>query len=153
MLSCPIPRDRSSIFGVSSSRGHKQSTNAIFPFLHTFVFAISTMAGDNPTLATANEATGVEPLNSGPKEPQVPKQEAQNTSDQAPAPFGSLPHGYRPIVLPLHVGNTASVQTASSLPGPHGFEDLLKATLNPSGPARAEELSLSSIKDTNVVDL
>ncbi|KAK3718133.1 hypothetical protein LTR37_005248 [Vermiconidia calcicola] len=104
------------------------------------------MAGDNPTVADANASTGVEPLNTGPTEPQAPKQEAA-TEDTIPPLLASLPTGYEPVVFPLEAAEsrTKNNQTVSSMPSASLFEDLVKAKIRPAGPARAEEVDLGSV--------
>jgi len=103
------------------------------------------MAGDNPTLAAANEATGTEPLNSQPSEPQPPKE--QSTGAEVPAALNSLPSALEPVVFPLDLGSrTKNNQTVSSLPSASEFEDLVKATIRPPGPSRAEEVDIESWK-------
>ncbi|KAK3691215.1 hypothetical protein LTR37_018803 [Vermiconidia calcicola] len=104
------------------------------------------MAGDNPTVADANASTGVEPLNTGPTDPQAPKQEAA-TEDTIPPSLASLPAGYEPVVFPLAAAEsrTKNNQTVSSTPSASLFEDLVKAKIRPAGPARAEEVDLGSV--------
>ena len=97
------------------------------------------MASTNPTFADANEATGVEPLNTAPTAPQPPKQHA--TGAEPPASLTSLPSGFEPVVFPLDLGSrTKNSQSVASLPSANQFEDLVKAKIRPPGPARAEEL-------------
>jgi len=103
------------------------------------------MAGDNPTLAAANAATGTDPLNSQPSSPQPPQQ--QPTGAEPPAALASLPSPFEPVVLPLDLGSrTQNNQTVSALPSASEFEDLVKATVRPAGPSRAEEVDVESWK-------
>lgn len=98
------------------------------------------MATDNPTLAAANESTGLEPLNAQPSSPQPPKQDT--SSDTIPASLNSLPQGFEPLILPLDLGSrTSNNQSVSSLPTANQFEDLVKVKTRPPGPTRAEEVS------------
>ena len=101
------------------------------------------MASDNPTLAAANESTGLEPLNAQPTSPQPPKQHP--TGDEIPPSLTSLPTGCEPFVFPLDLGSrTKSNQTVSTLPSANAFEDLVKAKIRPPGPARAEEVEVKA---------
>ena len=103
------------------------------------------MAGDNPTLAAANEPTGIEPLNAQPTEPQPPKQHP--TGDKIPASLTSLPSGFEHVVFPFgHGSRTKSNQTVSSLPSADQSEDLVKAKVRPPGPARPKEVEVESWK-------
>ena len=103
------------------------------------------MARDNPTLAAANESTGIEPLNTQPNEPQPPKQ--QVTKDEIPASLASLPPGFEPVVFPLDLGRQKKTsQSVSTLPSANEFEDLVKAKTRPPGPTRAEEVDIESWK-------
>ncbi|KAL6719495.1 hypothetical protein ACLMJK_003735 [Lecanora helva] len=105
------------------------------------------MAGDNPTLAAANESTGLEPLNAQPKSPQPPKQDT--SADSIPTPLTYLPSQYKPIMFPLDLGSrTSNNQSISSLPSANQFEDLVKAKILPPGPTRAEEVSVGTISDS-----
>ena len=99
------------------------------------------MSSDNPTLAAANESTGLEPLNAQPTSPQPPKQHP--TGDEIPSSLNTLPSGFEPFVFPLDLGSrTKSNQTVSALPSANAFEDLVKAKIRPPGPARAEEVEV-----------
>ena len=101
------------------------------------------MTGDNPTLAAANESTGLEPLNAQPTSPQPPKQDTP--SDSIPASLTSLPPNFEPVVFPLDLGSRGSNnQSVSSFPSPNQFEDLVKVKARPPGPARAEEVPVES---------
>lgn len=103
------------------------------------------MTGDNPTLAAANEATGIEPLNTQPTSPQPPKQHP--TGDEIPSSLTSLPSQFEPFVFPLDLGSrNKSSQSISSLPSANEFEDLVKAKIRPPGPARAEEVEIETWK-------
>ena len=101
------------------------------------------MTSDNPTLAAANESTGLEPLNAQPTSPQPPKQHP--TGDEIPSSLTSLPTGFEPFVFPLDLGSrTKSSQTVSALPSANAFKDLVKAKIRPPGPARAEEVDVKA---------
>lgn len=107
----------------------------------------TTMASGNPTLDAANEATGVEPLNAGPNEPQIP-QEPPAKDDNIPDSLRHLPAGYELVVFPLSLQEkTDSHQSVSSLPSARQLEDFVKAKISPSGPARAEEMTTGSWQD------
>ena len=98
------------------------------------------MSSDNPTLAAANESTGIEPLNTQPTSPQPPKQ--QPTGNEIPSSLTTLPSGSEPFVFPLDHSN----QTVSALPSANTFEELVKAKIRPPSPARAEEVEVQAWK-------
>ena len=103
------------------------------------------MAETNPTLAAANESTGMEPLNAQPTSPQPPKQDT--SLDTLPSSLNSLPSGFEPVMFPLDLGSrTKSSQTVSSLPNANQFEDLVKVKTRPPGPTRAEEVDLETLR-------
>ena len=103
------------------------------------------MSSDNPTLAAANESTGLEPLNAQPTSPQPPKK--QPTGDEIPSFLTSLPSGFELFVFPLDLGSrTKSNQTVSALPSANAFEDLVRAKIRPPGPARVEEVDVEAWK-------
>lgn len=107
----------------------------------------------NPTLAAANEATDIEPLNAGPTEPQPPKQEPSIT-DNFPSSLQDLHSPYEPVVFPLDLGSrTKNNQSlsADSLPTTNEFEQLVKSTARPEGPNRAEEISVQEFGHEDVV--
>ena len=95
------------------------------------------MASGNPTLDAANESTGVEPLNAPPKEPQAPNQ--ANTRSAVPPTLSSLPSGCDFIDFRFDIIGS---QPVDGLPTARQFEDIVKAKVHPSGPARAEEIGL-----------
>lgn len=102
------------------------------------------MADANPTLAAANESTGMEPLNTQPTSPLAPKQDT--SLDTLPASLNSLPSGFEPVIFPLDLGSrTKSSQTVSSFPTANQFEDLVKVKTRPPGPTRAEEVDLETL--------
>ncbi|KAK5172797.1 uncharacterized protein LTR77_002917 [Saxophila tyrrhenica] len=104
------------------------------------------MSSDNPTVASANESTGVEPLNTSPTEP-VPLKQDVDPANDVPPTLTDLPAGCEPVVFPLDLGSrTKNNQTVSSLPSAREFEDLVKAKIRPPGPARAEEVPMESAK-------
>lgn len=97
----------------------------------------------NPTVEAANEATGAEPLNQSPTEPQPPKQ--QPSRNEIPSSLTALPPECEPVVFPLHLDSRAdSNQAVSTLPNARKFEDLVKAEVRPAGPARAEEVEMEA---------
>ena len=109
------------------------------------------MADPNPTLAAANESTGMEPLNAQPTSPQPPKQDT--SLDTLPASLSSLTSGFEPVMFPLDLGSrTKSSQSVSSLPPANQFEDLVKVKTRPPGPIRAEEVDLETLKSELGVD-
>ena len=102
------------------------------------------MANDNPTLAAANESTGLEPLNATPHDPVAPNEPSSNGT---PPSLTSLPTGFQFITFPLDLGSrTKSSQSVSSLPSANEFEDLIKAKSRPPGPVRAEEVGVEIAK-------
>jgi hypothetical protein len=103
------------------------------------------MSSGNPTLDAANESTGIEPLNSGPTEPQLPKQDVE-PGYETPSALASLPPGYEFVSFPLDLlSKKKNNQTVSSLPSASKFEDLVRAKITPAGPARAEEVGLDGV--------
>ena len=103
--------------------------------------------GGNPTVDAANEATGVQPLNAGPNEPQTP-QVPPAKDDNIPASLTSLPSGYEAVAFPLSLDSkTDTHQNVSSLPHARDFEKLVQAIVRPSGPARAEVMETDSWQD------
>lgn len=101
----------------------------------------------NPTLDAANEATGVEPLNTGPDRPQTPQKSNAENND-IPQSLRSLPSGSQVVIFPLSLASkTATTENVSSLPDARKFEDLVKAIVHPSGPARAEVMETSAWQD------
>lgn len=101
----------------------------------------------NPTVESANEATGVEPLNASPNEPQIPQQ-PKSRADDIPSPLKSLPDGCELIVFPLSLDPTADThQNVASLPDSRKFEDLVKAKVRPAGPARAVVMETAAWQD------
>ena len=109
------------------------------------------MAKGNPTLAAANESTGLEPLNATPHDPVPPNEPSSN---EPPPPLTSLPTGFQSINLPLDLGSrTKSSLSVSSLPSANEFEDLIRAKTRPPGPVRAEELDVEIAKQELGSDL
>lgn len=105
------------------------------------------MASGNPTLDAANEATGVEPLNTGPNVPQIP-QEPPAKDDNIPASLKSLPSGCEVVVFPLSLQEKAdSNDNVASLPHARQFEDFVQAKIRPAGPARAEVMETRAWQD------
>lgn len=105
------------------------------------------MASGNPTLDAANEATGVEPLNAGPNEPQTPQQ-APAKEDNIPASLTSLPPNCEAVVFPLSLqSKTDTQENASSLPHALQFEKLVQAVVRPAGPSRAEVMETGAWQD------
>ena len=105
------------------------------------------MASGNPTLDAANEATGTEPLNAGPNEPQIPQEPAAR-DDGIPATLTSLPSGCELVVFPLSLQEkTDSHQNVSSLPDARQFEDFVQAKVHPAGPSRAEVMETGAWQD------
>lgn len=101
----------------------------------------------NPTDDAANEATGVEPLNAAPNEPQTP-QRPPSKDENIPASPTSLPPGCESVVFPLCLqSKTGTHQNISSLPHPRQFEELVKAKIRPAGPSRAEEMETAAWQD------
>ena len=100
---------------------------------------------DNPTVAAANESTGVEPLNAGPTKPQQPQHEP--IDDQIPSALSSLPDGCEAVVFPFALleskkesRNETQPNSISSLPSASQFENLVK--VRSSGPQERRTLDL-----------
>ncbi|KAK5123279.1 hypothetical protein LTR85_002709 [Meristemomyces frigidus] len=113
------------------------------------------MAGDNPTLASAEQDTGIAPLNAGPSAPQPPQHDpivSDPTIDDIPSALQSPPAPFQPFTLALdaasgtHSRNKRSVPESSGYPSDSDFEDLVKATLRPEGPARAESIKAEDVR-------
>lgn len=100
----------------------------------------------NPTLDAANAATGEEPLNIQPNGPQPPQHApvvSDPTIDQLPPALRNLPAPFESFVLPLDSENTRTKNNQSistDYPDSSRFEELVKATLKPEGPVRAESV-------------
>ena len=103
------------------------------------------MSTGNPTLDAAESSTGIEPLNSHPKEPIPLKQQQDTSTSTLPDALATqpLPPNTEPIILPLSLSSKLDThQNTSSLPTASGFEELVKAEIRPPGPSRAEEVAL-----------
>lgn len=108
---------------------------------------------DNPTLVSAEQATGLSPLNSQPSEPQIPQSGSvvkNPTLDTLPQSLSNLPSPFTAFVLALDTRdsrekNDNSVNPAT-YPGSSKFEDLVKAGLKPEGPARAQAVNVEELK-------
>ncbi|KAH9840473.1 programmed cell death protein (calcium-binding protein) [Teratosphaeria destructans] len=107
------------------------------------------MAGDNPALAAAEKATGMQPLNTGPKEPQPPQHDpvvSDPTIDQIPPALAKVPAPFEPFVLTLAQLNTnQQALDVDSFPSDKQFEDLVIQSLYPSGPVRTEEIKRADV--------
>ena len=104
------------------------------------------MSSDNPAVASAEEATGLQPLNAGPTEPQPPQHEpavSDPTIDTIPSSLQDLPAPYESFVLAL---DSSDSRSASSYPSDSQFEDLVRAGLLPEGPVRAESVETANVK-------
>ncbi|KAI7203317.1 hypothetical protein KC316_g1084 [Hortaea werneckii] len=115
------------------------------------------MVGDNPTLASAEEATGVEPLNGPPSEPQPPQHiplVSDPTVDTVPTALQNLHSPFQGFVLALDAADTRTKNKDSvsksggdaSYPSDSQFEDLVQSAMKPEGPVRAEEIRPENVK-------
>lgn len=108
---------------------------------------------DNPTVLSAEQATGLSPLNKQPSEPQVPQSGSMvknPTLDTLPSSLSNLPSPFTPFVLALDTRdsrekNDDSINPAT-YPDSSKFEDLVKAGLKPEGPARAQSVNVEEVK-------
>lgn len=99
------------------------------------------MSTGNPTLDSAESASGMAPLNAAPSAPLAPQVPA-STEDQTPVPEAStLPPGSNIYVFALRAARKDdSHPHAEGLPDASAFEDVVRGTLHPAGPVRAEEV-------------
>lgn len=111
------------------------------------------MASGNPTLDSAQEDTGIAPLNVGAAEPQPPQHGpvvSDPTIDTIPPALQSLPAPFESFVMALDAtdSRTKNKQSVSpaTYPSDSEFEDLVKAGLRPEGPVRAEEVQPQGVK-------
>lgn len=108
------------------------------------------MPSDNPTVKSAEEATGMAPLNAGPTEPQPPQHEpvvSDPTVDLPPA-LSRLPAPFQGFQFPTQDSNTRSKKERSistDWPNDNAFEDLVKKHIRPEGPVRAEEIKAEDV--------
>jgi len=108
--------------------------------------------GDNPTVKSAEEETGLQPLNAAPGEPQPPQNTPAVSDPTLDVPPGlqNLPPPFQPFVLGLDAANTRTKNKQSISPATYPsnseFEDLVKAGLKPEGPARAESVKAEDVK-------
>ncbi|KAM0719094.1 hypothetical protein Q7P37_004999 [Cladosporium fusiforme] len=108
---------------------------------------------DNPTVRSAEEATGMSPLNAQPSEPQPPQHGsflADPTMDTLPPSLTNLPSPIQAFVLALDTRDTrdknAESIDPSKYPDASKFEDLVKKGLRPEGPARAQDVPLEQVQ-------
>lgn len=108
---------------------------------------------DNPTVQSAEEATGQAPLNAQPSEPQLPQHGsfvADPTMDTLPASLANLPEPFQAFVLALDTRDSREKNSQSvdpeDYPNASKFEDLVKRGLRPEGPARAESVKVDEVK-------
>jgi hypothetical protein len=108
---------------------------------------------DNPTVRSAEEATGLEPLNKQPSQPQIPQSGSMvknPTLDTLPQSLSNLPKPFEAFVLGLDIRdsrekNSESIDPAT-YPSDSKFEDLVKKGLKPEGPARAQAVDVQEVQ-------
>ncbi|GAB7366560.1 hypothetical protein MBLNU230_g8546t1 [Neophaeotheca triangularis] len=108
----------------------------------------------NPTVRSAEEATGMEPLNAQPSKPQPPQHDpivSDPTVDTVPTALQNLHAPFTGFVLALDAADTRTkskdtIRTSSDYPDSSKFEDLVKAALKPEGPVRAEGIQPEDVK-------
>ena len=113
-----------------------------------------TMSSGNPTLDAAQASTGMEPLNAGPTSPQPPQHGTfvkDATLDNLPEALQNLSSPFEAFVLPLDTNQRTGAQTSQTtspgtFPNDSQFEDLVKASMYPEGPVRAEEIKQQDVK-------
>jgi len=108
---------------------------------------------DNPTLLSAEQATGLEPLNKQPSHPQPPQNGSMvknPTLDTLPPSLSNLPSPFEAFVLGLDTRDSREKNSESidptTYPDDSKFEDLVKKGLKPEGPARAQAVSVEEVK-------
>jgi hypothetical protein len=108
---------------------------------------------DNPTLLSAEEATGLEPLNKQPSQPQIPQSGSMlknPTLDTLPESLSALPEPFEAFVLGLDTRDSREKNSESidptTYPNDSKFEDLVKKGLKPEGPARAQAVNVEEVK-------
>jgi hypothetical protein len=112
------------------------------------------MASGNPTLDVAEASTGIEPLNSGPSSPQPPQHAAftkDPTIDNIPPALQKLHAPFSAFVLPLSTNQRTSSTNSYSIsteayPNDSQLEDIVKSTLHPEGPVRAEQIKPQDVR-------
>ena len=108
----------------------------------------------NPTLRAAEEATGMEPLNAAPSEPQPPQHApvvSDPTVDTVPTALQNIHAPFQGFVLALDSADTRTknkdtISKAGDYPDSSKFEDLVQAAMKPEGPVRAEEIKPEEVK-------
>lgn len=108
---------------------------------------------DNPTVLSAEQATGLSPLNKQPSQPQPPQSGSMvknPTLDTLPSSLSNLPSPFTPFVLALDTRDSREKNDntidPATYPDSSKFEDLVKAGLKPEGPARAQAVDLGEVK-------
>ncbi|EMC95961.1 hypothetical protein BAUCODRAFT_123242 [Baudoinia panamericana UAMH 10762] len=111
------------------------------------------MSSGNPTLDAAQKATGMEPLNAQPSEPQPPQHGAyvkDPTIDTVPPALQGLHPPFEAFVLALDSTDSRSKNNQSVNPATYPtdseFENLVKAGLKPEGPVRAEAIKPEDVE-------
>jgi hypothetical protein len=108
---------------------------------------------DNPTVRSAEEATGMEPLNKQPSQPQVPQGGSMvkdPTMDTLPESLSNLPEPFEAFVLGLDTRDSREKNSESidptTYPNDSKFEDLVRKGLKPEGPARAQPANIEEVQ-------
>ncbi|TKA65070.1 hypothetical protein B0A55_09747 [Friedmanniomyces simplex] len=112
------------------------------------------MASGNPTVAAAQQDTGMAPLNTRPSSPQPPQHDpvvVDPTIDTIPKALQGIPEPFEAFVLPLDTNPRSSAKSnhtisSGNYPTESQFEDLVKAGLHLEGPVRAEHLKPQGLK-------
>lgn len=108
---------------------------------------------DNPQVHSAEEATGMEPLNKQPSQPQIPQSGSMvkdPTMDTLPSSLSNLPSPFEAFVLGLDTRdsrekNSETIDPAT-YPNDSKFEDLVRKGLKPEGPARAQGVNVGEVQ-------
>lgn len=95
----------------------------------------------------------MEPLNAQPSEPQPPQHApvvSDPTVDTVPTALSNLHAPFTGFVMALDAADTRekgknTIRTSSDYPDSSKFEDLVKASLKPEGPVRAEQIDPGAV--------
>jgi hypothetical protein len=108
---------------------------------------------DNPTVLSAEEATGLQPLNKQASQPQTPQSGSMvknPTLDTLPESLFNLPEPFEAFVLDLDTKDSCEKNAESinpaTYPNDSKFEDLVRKGLKPEGPARAQAVDVGEVQ-------
>ena len=108
---------------------------------------------NNLPVRSAEEATGMEPPNKQPSQPQVPKSRSMvenPTLDTLPESLSNLPKPFEAFVLGLDTRDSREKNSESidptTYPNDSKFEGLVKKGLKPESPARAQPANIAEVQ-------